>query len=74
MNSKKRCSTLLVCAVTMASMVFVNLSSLTVSAQEPTEILSKRTAYEKHYDNHDGMVTHQQVLAHHIVHNKGGHT
>ncbi len=39
MNSKKRCSTLLVCAVTMASMVFVNLSSLTVSAQEPTEIL-----------------------------------
>lgn len=57
MNLKKRCSTLLVCAVTLASLAIANLPSLTVSAQEPTEIVSKRTAYEKHYDNHDGTTT-----------------
>lgn len=57
MNLKKRCSTLLVCAVTLASLAIANLPGLTVSAQEPTEIVSKRTAYEKHYDNHDGTTT-----------------
>ncbi len=54
---KRRILTALICAVTGTTMALNTGSGIFADEKEPVEIISKRSQYEKHYDNGNGTTT-----------------
>ena len=53
----KKALTILICTVIGVSLIFNTNSGSYVLGKEPIEIISKRSEYEKHFDNGDGTIT-----------------
>lgn len=53
----KKALTILICTVIGVSLIFNTNSGSYALGKEPIEIISKRSAYEKHFDNGDGTIT-----------------
>lgn len=53
----KRCLSVLLSVASVTCVLTELASSSSATTQEPVEIISKRSEYEKHYDNGDGTIT-----------------
>ena len=53
----KKALTILICTVIGVSLIFNTNSGSYALGKEPIEIISKRSEYEKHFDNGDGTIT-----------------